>query len=397
MKDASSASVRSTAVPDFTFFRGSGKFSRMAKMKTALIVVILVFAGCVQGQQADQWKGLVLDVTTPEQAIALMGKPAKDETSPIIDLDVGRLLTPKADLPTFRALSFGADKDLPELSLYFSTSGKLLMISATPKSMPASEMEKTFGSNWRLGSDDAASDFENWDQNPSAPKQAAADKGMDMGYKILARTPKALMIATMIATPELMNSKSGFPQIAPGKPLWGNVLFLTMISRTLERQPGEPEANDRPTPKGKAPVLAPGSSITATTSAGTITIKAGQGLLRSYTWEGATRSVEMGAEGPNSDLGYPGPGNHWKPHNGIARGVLTEGTRNFRTAAAAMRFINEINRSGSCVYSSDGLVVCFSKVLPRQQLNVDVWGILINGKNSAGLKGSSDDKISYKP
>src|SRR5689334_5735778 len=40
-------------------------------------------------------------------------------------------------------------------------------------------------------------------------------------------------------------------------------------------------------------VMTPGMTVRATTPVGTIEIKATDALTRSYTWEGATRSVEM--------------------------------------------------------------------------------------------------------
>jgi hypothetical protein len=38
------------------------------------------------------------------------------------------------------------------------------------------------------------------------------------------------------------------------------------------------------------------------------------------------------------------------------------------------------------VYRDDGLAVCFSKYLPRHQLNVDVWQIYFEGKTPSDFK-----------
>ena len=53
------------------------------------------------------------------------------------------------------------------------------------------------------------------------------------------------------------------------------------------------EGGDGPVPAKNEMAMSPGMKITATTPNGTITITAGRGLKRSYTWESATRSVEM--------------------------------------------------------------------------------------------------------
>ena len=78
---------------------------------------------------------------------------------------------------------------------------------------------------------------------------------------------------------------------------------------------------------------------------------------------------------------YPGPGSHWLPkHEGISRGVLEEGQQNFKNMEEAMIWLNKQKDIFPLVYSDDGLVVSYAKYLPREQLTVDVWQILINGK-----------------
>ena len=67
-------------------------------------------------------------------------------------------------------------------------------------------------------------------------------------------------------------------------------------------------------------VMTPGMKITALTSNGEITILASKDYERSYTWDGETRSVKLGARKSRwyGKLGiyYPGPGQHWKSNHG---------------------------------------------------------------------------------
>lgn len=148
-------------------------------------------------------------------------------------------------------------------------------------------------------------------------------------------------------------------------------------------------------PKTEA-VMTPGMIITATTKTGTITITAVDELTRSYTWEGATRSVEMEARDERwyGSLGlyFPGPGDHWKPHNGITRGVLEEGQQHFKTTQEAMDWIHA-RKWMPFVFRGDGLVVGWDKIPERRQLSVEVWQILVGGKKPQGLPGSDDSKI----
>lgn len=364
----------------------------MLAAASVLAAIVHLSAGTACAQ-ADRWKGLVIDETTPEQAIALLGKPAKDEKAPVTILEFQRLLSNDAEKPTFRQLSFGSDPDVPQTTLSFSSNGKLVMIWVTPKNTPATILENVLGTGWRLSGDDPAADLENWDQ--PKPVDKPTDVKTDIGYRLLAKTPKVLALANVIATADDMNN--GRTDIAPGKPLWGNTLFLLMISRSLERKPGEPDANDGPIPPGTEVVMAPGSSISAETSMGEITITAGKGLLRSYTWDGATRSVEMGVRKVrwygSLGLSFPGPGDHWKEHNGITRGVLEEGQMRFKTVAAALKWIKDRRKSIPLVYRDDGLVVGFDIVPERRQINVEVWQIYINRKKPKTLAGSTNSYI----
>ena len=156
------------------------------------------------------------------------------------------------------------------------------------------------------------------------------------------------------------------------------------------------EVGDSPVPARNEVVMSPGMKITATTPVGKITITAGKGLKRSYTWEGATRSVEMTPRDERwyGSLGlyFPGPGEHWKEHKGITRGVVEEGQQHFKTAQQARQWLAG-RKYMPYVYRGDGLVVGWQKVPARKQLNVEVWQIFINGKKPARLPGSSDDKI----
>ncbi len=157
-----------------------------------------------------------------------------------------------------------------------------------------------------------------------------------------------------------------------------------------------PLTGKEPVPPKNEVVMSPGMRITATTPVGVITVTAVDALTRSYTWEGATRSVEMGPRHERwyGSLGlyYPGPGFHWKEHKGIARAVVEEGQQHFKTAEEAMKWIKSRDWI-PFVYRDDGLMVGWGKTLPRKQLNVEVWQILIDGKKPERLTGSQNDKI----
>ena len=138
-------------------------------------------------------------------------------------------------------------------------------------------------------------------------------------------------------------------------------------------------------PEGREIVMPPLSTIRATTPTGTIGIRAGSGLRRFYTWDGATRSVAMLPRDKRWHGGfgiyYPGSGYHWLPgHKGIRRGVLEEGWQTFPSQEDALEWIRIRNTwvAPYVVYRDDGLLVGYGK--SADTISVEVWQILINGK-----------------
>lgn len=164
--------------------------------------------------------------------------------------------------------------------------------------------------------------------------------------------------------------------------------FIELVNHIRKGDPQIPIKNEI--------VMPPDSTIEATTTGGKITIRSGKGLKRSYTWDGATRSVVMWprAERWYGSLGiyYPGPGFHWIGHHGIKRGVLEEGQQHFDTINEAKAWLHSPSHS-DCVYRDDGLTVCFSKNLARHQLTVDVWQIFIEGKIPSEFQERGGDRI----
>lgn len=146
-------------------------------------------------------------------------------------------------------------------------------------------------------------------------------------------------------------------------------------------------------------VMTSGMQIIARTANGEIKIRAGQGYERFYTWDGATRSAKLWQRKQRwwGSLGiyYPGPDEHWKPNNGITRGVLNEGVLWFKTVDDALNWIKRARSTGvDCVFTDDGLLIVFGKLPARKQVNVDVWQIMVAGEKPRLLPGSKNDLVS---
>jgi len=148
-------------------------------------------------------------------------------------------------------------------------------------------------------------------------------------------------------------------------------------------------------------VMSPGMKIFATNRTGPITIEHASDTKRRYTWDGASRVVSLV---PRRERWYGGlglycPGDYgFQPNNGVSRAVVEEGQRHFKNEADALAWLDEPYNSDTLnfVYTRDGLAVGWHKVYARQQLNVDVWQILIDGKKPQNLPGARDDLVSVK-
>jgi len=146
-------------------------------------------------------------------------------------------------------------------------------------------------------------------------------------------------------------------------------------------------------------VMPPGMIITAENENGGIQIEATERLARLFTWDenlaGEYVNLIPRTDRRNGTLGAYSQNAKWRKRKGISRGVFSEGQQLFSSEKEALQWLNfGWNKSGAkVVYSSSGLVIGYSKTMHREQINVDVWQIYINGKKPTSLRGASDDKI----
>jgi hypothetical protein len=143
-------------------------------------------------------------------------------------------------------------------------------------------------------------------------------------------------------------------------------------------------------------VMRPGARLKAVTKAGAIEVTAGEGFWRSYTWSGETRFAVLKPRNKRwyGSLGvyWPGDGDHWKEHDGLTRAVLDEGQQRFETMEAAVAWLRERTYM-PFVHRNDGLVVGWTRVPERRQLDVEVWQIYVNGAKPTELPDSDDGSI----
>lgn len=144
-------------------------------------------------------------------------------------------------------------------------------------------------------------------------------------------------------------------------------------------------------------VMSEGMQIVASTKSGTIRIGADRGYRRTYRWGSCSKAVTLTPrpERWHGSLGIYSPGagpTWWIPCGGVWRAVVEEGQQHFDSYESATEWIGK-RRGLEFVYRNDGLVVGWLLSSGRDQINVEVWQILISGRKPDHLDGADDTNL----
>jgi hypothetical protein len=121
------------------------------QLSRALLAVILT-AACMfavfaqdEGPKPDRWRGLVIDQSTPEDAIKLLGKPKKDKLEGVRTYPLNKRLTLDHNSKDVRRLSYEKLEGMKQADLYFKD-GKLVLVEIQPeKKIEASAIARIYG------------------------------------------------------------------------------------------------------------------------------------------------------------------------------------------------------------------------------------------------------------
>lgn len=193
---------------------------------------------------------------------------------------------------------------------------------------------------------------------------------------LIARQPALRLLAILLAV-----GVAGCAATPPAQP----------VVTTLPRTP-QPPTDAPPVPARNEVALASGTEVVANTPDGKIVITAGPGLLRTYSWNGATRWVVMTPRqerwAGSLGLYYEGTPPGWAPYQGLTRVELAEGERHFENMDDALIWM-QIRRL-HFVYTKEGLVVGWRRLPSEHTLQVEVWQFFINGEKPSYLPGAQD-------
>jgi hypothetical protein len=150
-------------------------------------------------------------------------------------------------------------------------------------------------------------------------------------------------------------------------------------------------------------VMREGVTIEARKDNASVRITSGKGFDRTYEWDRCKLKSDMGARKQrwygNMGIYDPAPsfGVSFGGCSGISRTVVQEGQIHFDDMLFAQKWLERRPKSYKTVWTNDGLLVSWNIAPGRQQLNVDVWLMCINGKRPKQLVGALDSAISVLP
>ncbi len=197
-------------------------------MKIAGIFAAL-FLACIAGvgQTTERWNGLVLDETTPLQAIALFGKPRLDRDSALHVYDIQPLLSADTAKRNFQTLEWENVQGSKSIMLTFSADDKLLMVFASFENEGTKSLESLCGGNWKPAGQSLVNDFRA--EMSSTAKPGSTTPVTKMVYKVFALTPRAFCTGYIINEPKtsavLLPAMAAFP---------GTLSDITIVSRAVE-------------------------------------------------------------------------------------------------------------------------------------------------------------------
>ena len=152
---------------------------------------------------------------------------------------------------------------------------------------------------------------------------------------------------------------------------------------------------DEPAPVREA-VLHPGESITAANKFGTVRVSYVSSTKRRFEWDKQAEVVTMipREERFMGKLGLYEPAGRFVSLPGDVRLVVQEATRDFEDYGQLYAALYESGAVMDWAYTRDGLVVGFSRTPERgNQIDVDVYQFLVQGRKPRDLKGARDEAV----
>jgi hypothetical protein len=180
-------------------------------------------------------KAFILDQTSPEQAIEILGNPQSDEIEKIEVLYVGKWVDDKFKKEKYRVMFFSKFEDLGKVKLTFLKAKLLAINFLLEKDVPAARISAIYKVQFipvfsEFGIKESVGEFDKLSKNVSVanfPRQ----------YYLVGTSNNSVLTARVFSTKELdaniQKVNTGAQMKNKSKPITGKVTELQILSRTM--------------------------------------------------------------------------------------------------------------------------------------------------------------------
>lgn len=210
-------------------------------IRNVALVFCLILASCsvalAQEQDKpmpDRWRGLIIDQSTAEDAIKVLGQPDSDKDESFRPYPFDKRISTKGK--SFRHLKFKEVKGLDSARLVF-TDNKLVCISLDLKEhIPASAIQNNYGIEFepKIGAGSSSSNPRDYERHEGKlyPKNYPA------GYYLVGATPE-VWIGAAITNSSFGSMMLGSSRGSTGAGAFpGKAMSVIILSRSLENREG---------------------------------------------------------------------------------------------------------------------------------------------------------------
>jgi len=185
--------------------------------------------------QPDRWRGLVIDESTPDDAIKLLGKPDKDKIDSLQIFGIRDWLSKQIKEKKFRLLGYEKPEGLDFVWLGF-LDDKLVFIKLDPKNLSPNALARTYGVDFapNFKGIDVAFNPKNFERNQGK----VYPKNYPTTYDLIAVTEKTFLCAGVANSSfgSVLRDVMGVPDSTISFP--GKLMYLQIVSRKLENLDG---------------------------------------------------------------------------------------------------------------------------------------------------------------
>lgn len=200
-------------------------------MRLFLLLVFTLVPLSLIAQQPDRWRGLVIDESSPEQAVNILGTPGSDRSNDRLYLNNAKWLK-KDTGKKLRILQFENVDGFKDVKLGFDDDSKLVLIHLEPKKLTAQSFLSSYEDpRFRFGNDVMSpADLKDQRDNLEKPRRLGVD------YLLVAATDKVLVFGQVgTATRNVISTLfGGVATRQARRSVPGEAGVIQLVSRTLE-------------------------------------------------------------------------------------------------------------------------------------------------------------------